>query len=84
MATIRSIEHSFSAKRAAVINNAVLVRKKIIKSRSHGVHDQILGMIPDRREPPSILTIVVEIQLRKLNRSIQRIVEWHPSPKSHK
>lgn len=76
MAIIQSIERSFSAKRASVINNAALARKKIIKMRSYGMHDPIFGVIPDRRKPPSMATIVIEQHLRKLNRAIGRIIEW--------
>lgn len=84
MAIIHAIERSYSAKRAAVINNAALIRKKIIKMRSYGVHDPILGIIPDRRETPSMATIVVEVQLRKLNRSLRHVFEWRPSSKPGK
>ncbi len=82
MSLIHAIERSVSAKRASVINKATRARKKIMYMRTRGLYDPILGLIPDRRDPPSILTIAIEQHLRKLNRSIARIVEWKRTSES--
>lgn len=76
MSAIRNIEQSPIARRFAFINTAICVRKKIIAFRAQGIHDQIHGWIPDRRPPPSLFGIIAHLQLRKMERSIQNLVEW--------
>ncbi len=76
MSALQTIEQSPVAKRFAFINTAIRARRKIIALRTKGIHHQILGWIPDRRPPPTLLGIIAERQLRKMDRSIQNVVEW--------
>lgn len=76
MSAIHTIEQSPAARRFTFINTAIRARRKIIALRTRGIHDQIFGWIPDRRPPPSLLGIIVDIQLRKVERSIENLVEW--------